>query len=450
MKTRRKASLRSKGAHLVTTSIRLVEDFSRSSPRHVLSVRAAPVAQTCSLLYRRFLTCHVPLARNLLPIANRRYGRLKICATVNRYSPRGEEEASIIECPSPQPSLHSFLAGRVREFLVVVSRCARPIERSKLSPKFFPSTPKRISGVALCARFYAALVTFTMCCAFAGEAAIGGPSAELPHAVRYELGDAAFAPGDNITIQQVRGSSDTIATGGTYSVEGTYTLSSRDEADLAFFTTTLSDNGPTPIDPRQLVRIKKGTGSFHLVKTLSADGYLHVSFYPGPSGSDFGGVYFGQGNRVLRGKGVPHLDHPGNDRSPPIALSGPNQVLLEYLGNPVEPPANLDARYAKEGLINAIQLAARKSRVALKKLAIEDSEYPFLIGVICRESDFPKLKDQIKKMDGYAYNGGTGSPTCNAFNIVPYEVYPPEASQRIHHRLMLRQQVFYDKLSAQQ
>src|SRR5439155_3268264 len=310
-------------------AIRSVHRFqSRSSPKHVLSVRAAPVAQTCSLLYRRFLTCHVPLARNLLPIANRRYGRLKICATVNRYSPGGAEEASIIDCPSPQPSLHSFLAGRVREFLVVVSRCAPSIERSKVSSQFFPSTPKRISGRASRARFCTVLCTITLSCAIACDAAIGETSAELPRAVRYELGHAEFAPGDKITIQQVRGTSDTIATGGTYSVEGTYTLGSRDEADLAFFTTTLSDSGPTPIEPRQHVRIKKGTGSFHLVKTLSADGYLHVSFYSVPSGGDFGGVYFGQGNRVLGNKRFSRLDHPGNGASPPVSLSGPNQPLL--------------------------------------------------------------------------------------------------------------------------
>src|SRR5205807_10617250 len=36
-------------------------------------------------LYRRFLTCHLPPASNVLPITNRRYGRLKICATLNRY-----------------------------------------------------------------------------------------------------------------------------------------------------------------------------------------------------------------------------------------------------------------------------------------------------------------------------------------------------------------------------
>src|SRR5207248_861014 len=37
----------------------------------------------------------------------------------------GGEEVTIIECPSPQPSPHSFLAGRGRKFLVVVSRCAQ-------------------------------------------------------------------------------------------------------------------------------------------------------------------------------------------------------------------------------------------------------------------------------------------------------------------------------------
>src|SRR5882724_3863886 len=39
----------------------------------------------------------------------------------------GGEEATIIECPSPQPSPHSFLAGRGRKFLVVVSRRAQGV-----------------------------------------------------------------------------------------------------------------------------------------------------------------------------------------------------------------------------------------------------------------------------------------------------------------------------------
>jgi hypothetical protein len=283
----------------------------------------------------------------------------------------------------------------------------------------------------------------------AAKAAVGETSVELSHEIRYELGIAEFAPGDKITIQQVRGTSDTISTGGTYSVKGTYTLGSRDEADLAFFTTTLSDSGPTPIDPRQHIRIKKGTGSFQLAKTLNADGYLHISFYPVPSGSDFGGVYFGQGNRVLRKNGFSHLDPLGDGGSTPVPMSDPNHGLREYLGDPVEPPANLEARYTKEGLINAIRLAARNAGVALKKIAIDDSEYPFLVGIICGEPDFPKLKDQIKKMEGYAYDGGTGSHTRYAFSIVPYDAYPLETRQRIHRRLLVRQQVLFDKLSAQ-
>src|SRR6266571_252691 len=79
-----------------------------------------------------------------------------------------------------------------------------------------------------------AILTISMSCAIAAKAAIVGNAEDLSHTVRYELGAAKFAPGDNITIQQVRGTSDTIATGGTYSVEGTYTLGSRDEANLAF------------------------------------------------------------------------------------------------------------------------------------------------------------------------------------------------------------------------
>src|SRR5438128_7596854 len=57
----------------------------RTIVKYVFSVPAAPVAQTCSLPYRRFLTCQLPPASCVLPITNRRYGRLKICATLNRY-----------------------------------------------------------------------------------------------------------------------------------------------------------------------------------------------------------------------------------------------------------------------------------------------------------------------------------------------------------------------------
>ena len=77
-------------------------------------------------------------------------------------------------------------------------------------------------------------------------------------------------------------------------VKGTYTLASRDRADLCLFATILNDL-PVPTDPSQTLRIEKGTGSFRLIKTMGEDGYLHVSFYAVPSGNGFGGIYFGQG-----------------------------------------------------------------------------------------------------------------------------------------------------------
>ena len=52
------------------------------------------VAQTASLLYRRMPSCRTArwperlISTNAQPIGNRRYSRLTICATLNRYSGR--------------------------------------------------------------------------------------------------------------------------------------------------------------------------------------------------------------------------------------------------------------------------------------------------------------------------------------------------------------------------
>jgi hypothetical protein len=269
---------------------------------------------------------------------------------------------------------------------------------------------------------------------------------ELPHAVKFELGKSEFAPGDSITILQVRGTSEVIKVGETYSVDGTYELASHDGADLAFYATTIGTSGPTPVDPQQHIKIKKGSGSFHLVKTMGEDSYLHVGYYPLESGSGFGGVYFGQGDRVLHDW--------SQSGSAPASAVGPNRVLLEYLGQSVVPPANMEARYTKEGLTNAIQTAARNAGITIKNLAIDDGEFPFLVGVTCAGSDFAKLKEQLRKLDGYDYSGSigndvnrNGSDTCNVFSLVPYRAYPGGTAQPIYHRLGLRQQVFYDRIA---
>jgi hypothetical protein len=298
----------------------------------------------------------------------------------------------------------------------------------------------------------------TLWLALAAPAATNNTAADFPSVVPFELGEGEFFPGDSITIQRVSGTSPTIRVGETYCVEGTYTLASKEKADLAFFATTESKGHTpthTPTDRSQIMRIEKGTGTFRLVKTMREEGYLHVSFYPVPGGSCFGGIYFGQGQWVLRHKGWSYLDTharspdyvtTGSSTGGPVSLSGPNQTLLEYLGDPVEPPADMNAAYSKDGLITAVQTAARNAGISIQRVEVDDSEFPFLVGVICKEGDYSKLTAQLRKLDGYEYNGSISSSTHSAMNLVPHRAFPRAVSQRIDHRTGLREQVLYDKI----
>jgi len=279
----------------------------------------------------------------------------------------------------------------------------------------------------------------------------GNPPQDFPRALQYELGDSEFAPGDSITIQELRGTADDIRPGGTYCVTGTYTLNSQDEADLSFFATTTNKN-PTPVDEQQTVHVMKGTGSFRLVQRMTSDGYLHVTFYSLATEQGFGGVYFGQGRWVLRHKQWSYRDSAAQPEKPdvrePVSATGPNQVLFEYLGNPVAPPENLDAAYTREGLTHAMQAAAQNAGISLVKLEIDDSEFPFLVGVVvANRGDMEKLKEQIRTMTAYNYTGDVGGNTRYAMNLVPNSAFPAEANQRIYHRMMLREAVLFDKIN---
>jgi hypothetical protein len=276
-------------------------------------------------------------------------------------------------------------------------------------------------------------------------------SADFAYNVPFELGHSEFAPGDSITITALRGTSDVIATNQTYCVEGVYTLASADEADLCFYA-TISNPNPTPVDPRQRVRIQKGTGNFRLIKTVAELGYLHLSFYPVPGGSDLGGIYFGQGEWVRRapwGKGGGQSTF--NNRLQRIVsrakIQAANQTIYDYLGEPVAPPQNLNAAYTSDGLTNAIQAAAQSAGVAVQRVEIDDSEFPFLIGVTAAtEDDYQKLIEQLKKTPGYEYGGSVGGSGRHAFSLTPYHAFPSESAQRISHRLTLRMQIFCDKI----
>ena len=279
----------------------------------------------------------------------------------------------------------------------------------------------------------------------------------------FLVGQSSFPWGDSIKITSVERTPTLMV------VKGQYKLVSAENADLSLYTTTATAIS-VPTDRTQIMRISKGDGDFELADPNLVPGLNHVTMYSVPGGKPFAGVYFGNAEEAIQESKLDldyYDDAPAPDASQQngsgsspgvtVSASGPNQALLEYLGNPVVPPANMDARYTKEGLLAAIQIAAHDAGIKVKKVAVDDSEYPFLLGVVCAGSDVVKLKDQLKKMDGYGYSGSVGndvnrdgSDTCNVFSIVPYSAHPHEARQQIDHRLMLRQQVFYDRLITQE
>jgi hypothetical protein len=158
-----------------------------------------------------------------------------------------------------------------------------------------------------------------VCSCFAAQATV--PSAarqdapnELSHTVRFGLGMTYFQNGDRITIDEVRGTADTLTAGNMYQVKGTYKLASRDQARLAAnVTTSGSHRGePTPDMRTQSTTVDKGEGRFTLLFYMWQDGSPHVSFYPYPSGDSFAGAYFGTGNSIYKGPRAKLLDRVNN------------------------------------------------------------------------------------------------------------------------------------------
>jgi len=132
------------------------------------------------------------------------------------------------------------------------------------------------------------------------------------------------------------------------------------------------------------------------------------------------------------------------------AVASNADALAEYIGAGVQPPVNLDPAYSKEGLVRAIQAAAEKAGITLKKIGVDDSEFPFLLGVVSVPGDWDKLKAQLRSMDGYAYFGSVGDDNKNVFSITPHQAYPAGTDQTINRRMTLRMEIFYDKFTAPQ
>jgi len=117
--------------------------------------------------------------------------------------------------------------------------------------------------------------------------------AVTPSPIAFQITSQQFEPGDSIAIQEVLATSPALKIGDTVIVRGQYRLKSKSEASLGFFLTTRERSGSTRVSPEQRAQISAGSGTFELKHVVPSEGRLHVSFYPRPSGSSFGGVYFG-------------------------------------------------------------------------------------------------------------------------------------------------------------
>jgi RNA polymerase sigma factor (sigma-70 family) len=123
----------------------------------------------------------------------------------------------------------------------------------------------------------------------------------MKYPVNFQLGSSQLAPGDKLSITEIRGSADAISAGNSYLIKGAYTLASQPEAVLAVNITStqrgVNDNGPYG---NNVVNIKKGSGTFALELRMNITGYPHLSFYPTNGGGWFGNLYFGTGQYVYK------------------------------------------------------------------------------------------------------------------------------------------------------
>jgi hypothetical protein len=291
-------------------------------------------------------------------------------------------------------------------------------------------------------------------------AAASNDATEFPHVITLDLGAFEFAPGDSVTITSVRGDRPHFELGGRYLLEGIYRLESADRAELAWFITTRGPSGATPVAPEEKIEVSRGSGAFRLIKTFAADGWPHVSFYV--KGRVHGGVYFGEKGfdaMVLRKKGWSDFGAAKERRPSGITISGldlpdrarsANAAILAYLGEPVFAPANIDSRHTPEGIANGFGLVAKKAKLDVRKLAVDDTEFPYIVyGVVEGERALSDIKSAVGAVSGYQYTGsvtgGVRGATYFAMNMTPRDYYPRGTAEQIHRRLMVRLQMLASK-----
>jgi len=222
--------------------------------------------------------------------------------------------------------LSTVNAGEYSRTLLAVAKSLMPLPTGWFSPALVGSkgglelrvagllNPGRSTMTKLTSKTLAIIVATFICSGLALSCITATPAPqqdsrnELTHVVPFELGTTYSQTGDVITIDDVRGTADTIAPGNMYQVKGTYKLLSHDSALLVIYVTTDRPE-QVPVLQTQKMQVAKGEGRFTLLFYMWGKGSPHVSFYPIPSGSTFAGVYFGTGDSVFRKSRTGVVDH---------------------------------------------------------------------------------------------------------------------------------------------
>jgi hypothetical protein len=131
----------------------------------------------------------------------------------------------------------------------------------------------------------------------------------------------------------------------------------------------------------------------------------------------------------------------------PEPIAAATLAMTRYLGEPVAAPGDIDPKYSAEGILTAFKALCQARGIAIQKLAIDTTEFPFLLHGVLNDREFLRqLDSELRNLPGYSYSGSVTGSTKEggayfALNIMPSKEYPQADAETIRRRLMIRLQM---------
>lgn len=277
-----------------------------------------------------------------------------------------------------------------------------------------------------------------------GSFALAEPAPKLAHKITVTPKTIkVFQNSDRIDLEEITGTAPDFRVGGTYRAKGVCHQSTLSNAVLYLGNTSDGQGAITPApDSTNSLPVTPGDTPFDFTFTLHHPGRLHVSIYDLDNHNPRDNVYAG----LVLGPVIA----AGSEGS---SAKG-NAAILAYLGQPVPAPAGLDERFSAKSLLAAFTELCKTSGYTIKKLAVDDSEFPFLIyGRVAGKKDIDGFSKELGPMKPYVYGGsvngsiGTGDETYFSLNMTPSDRFPADAAQTCSRRLMIRMQMLAAEVS---